>query len=153
MKLYLAFFLTVLLASGNYAKAGKRVDMMEALNAKIDHAANLQNVINTNISQANIPKAKAKTLERFNLRKLERISRQKNSFNMNVTHSNHLGMRNKSTYKVIKDRDANEVTPVGNNIVLADQLKNASDNNIDYSEYTRLMRSAYNMLKTATGSR
>jgi flagellar basal body rod protein FlgB len=144
-------FLSQNLALANKFPNAKRVDLIPSLINKIDYLSKSQQVINHNIAQANIPKVRAKKLERFQIGKHAKISNQ--HFNMKRTNEKHIAIKKTVNYRIANDKDASEITPSGNNIVLNDQLKNASDNNNDFTQTTKVLHSAYNMMKMAGGAK
>lgn len=130
----------------------KRVDITKNLTYAMQYVAEKQKVIAGNIAQANIPGAKSKTLKPLDFKDLL-ANKRYNSFNLSITSEYHIRGKDRPDYfTVINNPEANEMTPSGNNIVLADEMKAASDNNIDYTEYSRMYTKFMAMLKsTITG--
>ncbi|MBN8827806.1 MAG: hypothetical protein J0H68_03785 [Sphingobacteriia bacterium] len=131
----------------------KKVDVIKNLESIMDYSTEKQKIIAANIAQANVPHARAKTLKKYDYKKQFKKMKAE-SFHLNTTSSNHIpGSQRSSRFQAINDPEANEFTPTGNNIVLADQVKNASDNSINYQTYTKLLAKNYALLKTAISGR
>lgn len=125
----------------------KKADIVKNLEIAMRHSAEVQKTISRNISLANNPQAKAKKVEELDFKKMVNKAKQ-NSINLSKTNENHIAGATRSIEFAVKDdRDADEITPVGNNIVLEQQLKNASDNNLNYTEYTKIYTKYNSMLK------
>lgn len=141
----LIFFLLIL--QSNLA-AAKKLDLIEVIENKLDYSSNLQQVLNSNITKANIPNARAQTLKKFNIHKLENNN---NSFVMFKTHLRHIGTNKKQKHKVINDPTENEFTPMHNNIVLTHQMDKIAKNNLEYTEMSKILRTAHGMMRAAVG--
>lgn len=130
----------------------KRVDITKNITYAMQYTAEKQKVIAGNIAQANIPGAKSKTLKPIDFKKLL-ANTKRNDFNLKITSPTHIkGKERPDYFDVIDNPNANEMTPSGNNIVLADEMKSASDNNVNYTEFTRMFSKFMGMLKsTITG--
>lgn len=117
--------------------------VLDAIKHHMNYANQRQVVLSQNIANADTPNRKA----------LE-LSPPKGNFHKNlkiaVTSPGHMLPKNgQSGFKVIKDRQAYEMTPVGNNIVLEEQMLKASENNMNYQLATTQYKKMMAMLRTA----
>ncbi len=114
----------------------EKPDLMKSLGLVLSHKNRLNEVIAKNISKANIPRAKAETIEPLTFK--QRLVK-KDSVNLSMTNTNHIqGKYRPPIFKAIVDKNASEITPAGNNIVLSEQLEEASTNNIKVQEYLKV---------------
>jgi flagellar basal-body rod protein FlgB len=143
-------FIYLVIGFTNLSPASGEIDIVELIEQKMSYNSAMQSVISNNIANANIPKSKAKTLDKFNIKKLNTY-KNKSGFGIVKTNPNHLGDNSFNSFSIIKDPKALEITPMGNNIVLNDQMKYASENNIEYTELARLLKTANNITKIALG--
>ena len=131
----------------------KKIDITKNITYAMQYAAEKQKVIAGNIAQANIPGAKSKTLEQLDFKDLL-ANKKRNSFNLARTASKHIQGKDVPDYfKIINNPEATEITPSGNNIVLADEVKEASNNNINSTEYGRMFSKFIGMLKSPVTGR
>lgn len=114
----------------------KKPDIMKSIELTLKHKNEFNKVISKNISKANMPKARAETIEPLSFK--ERLI-QKSSVNLSITDSGHIhGKYRPPAFKSIVDKNADEITPAGNNIVLSTQLEEASKNSIKLQEYLKV---------------
>lgn len=130
----------------------KKVDITKNLTYAMQYSADKQKVIAGNIARANMPGEKSKTLAPIDFKDLLRTQKQ-NNFQLKITSGNHIrGKERVESFKIIKNPEAKETTPSGNNIVLADEMKAASDNNVDYTQYSKIYSKFMSLIKsTITG--
>lgn len=102
-----------------------------------------------NISQANKPAAKALEVEEFNFNKLI----NKPQIRLNTTSNMHITGANKpNNYRVRLQRDAYETTPMGNNIVLEEQMLKLNANHNDFQLASSLYKKINGLLRLTTNN-
>jgi flagellar basal-body rod protein FlgB len=107
------------------------------------------NVLSENIANANVPKAQAKDLENF-----QHAKRSAHRLKMYITSSKHLKPNyHSSRYKVQKDKEADVLTPNGNNIDLFQQSTKMEENTYSMKKANKLYKQFSKLRKAAAGDR
>jgi flagellar basal-body rod protein FlgB len=110
-----------------------------------------QLTLSNNIANANTPKYKAKEVKDLDFGNMLKSS----YLNLNTTSHNHInGKKSGASFKVVKQEDAYETTPTGNNVVLEQQMLKLNANNTHfqlasgmYKKFSTILRAAINGLK------
>ncbi len=114
-----------------------------------------QEVLAQNIANADTPKYRAQDIEPFKFKDLVR-SKSSSGLNMDTTAGSHLPGRRSpvNDFKEVKDRRPFETNPVGNSVVLEEQMSKLSENGISHRLTTQLYKKHLNLFRMALrGSR
>jgi flagellar basal-body rod protein FlgB len=128
-----------------YAFAGD--DVVTDLQTKMKYLNNRQSVISQNIANANTPKYKAKDLKPLSFGGGSRLQ-------LATTSPSHLGgAGSNGNFKAMKEPDAYDTAPNGNNVVLEQQMIKMSDTDSDYSATTSILKQMNGLMHAAVGGR
>lgn len=130
-----------------------KVPIFTAMKARMDYLNQQQSVISHNIANANTPGYKAREMKPVDFNKLAKSRHSKlKIFTTSPTHMR--GSKSgRSLYQTRKIRDTFETTPVGNNVVLEEEMMKLATGSTDYNETTNVYRKMIGMVKTAISNR
>lgn len=149
MKKVLPAIFCVFVAMPLSAGAEGRPDVFEAMQTKLRYLTNRQSVISQNIANANTPNYKAKDLESVDF---NAAPRRQSRMGLVATDPGHIRSVSKPiSFEVVKQKDAYETAPNGNNVVLEQQTVKMSENNLEYQTTLNLMRKMNRLVRTAIG--
>lgn len=126
-----------------------QMNVIDAMKMHMDYANQRQVVLSKNVSHADTPGYQAKDLKPLDFKK-----HMEKSLQMTVTSSGHIaGTKGAQDFRARRDKETYETTPVGNNVVVEDQMLKMSENSTDYQATTNLYKKMTTMMKTAIGNR
>ncbi len=109
-----------------------------------------QSVLAGNIANANTPDYRPLEVKQPDFGKM--VEKQSNAVNMMATHPSHIQLgTNNPRFKHIEQKNTYETTPVGNEVVLEEQMLKMSENTMDYQTTTSLYRKMIDIMRVATG--
>lgn len=132
--------------------------LFKALGAKMDYLSKRQVVISQNIANADTPGYKPHDLKpmdfRSTLKGLTQNGSNAAAVTVNATSKSHIGTSDLSLKDNAekKQKDTYEVAPVGNAVIIEEQLMNANQTVMDYNLMTNIYQKYINMLRTAVSS-
>ncbi len=130
--------------------------LFKALGAKMDYLNQRQRIIAQNISNADTPKYKPQDLLPADFGKvLKGVTAQgTQSVSLETTKSNHMPPPNDiPEAQERKQKEVYEVAPVGNAVVMEEQLINSNQTIGDYNLMTSLYQKNVGLIRTALGLR
>ena len=131
----------------------QNIGLFKALNAKMHYLDTRQKVLAQNVANADTPGYVPKDLTKVDFgRVLEKVSKDNN---VQVDTTNPMHMPPSDHIDDPKNRAAKlvyEVTPVGNEVSLEEQMVKSSQNTMDYNLMTTLYQKNVNLIKTALGT-
>lgn len=133
----------------------QNIGLLNGLNSKMGYLNQRQRVISQNIANADTPGYKPKDLVKVDfgdvMEKVYHADRKRVS--MDMTDSGHMPPPDSSKYppKSREQRKTYEVAPVGNAVVMEEQLIQAGQTVMDYNLMTSLYQKNIGMIKTAIG--
>lgn len=132
---------------------GQNPPLYSAMKDRMSYLGERQAVLSKNISNANTPHYKAKEVLPFDFKK--KALARSGKLPMQLTNSMHIAGAHGSEgkFRVVKDADAFETTPMGNNVVLDEQMYKAAENNLDYQATTNLYKKWVALQKSAVANR
>lgn len=130
--------------------------LFKGLGAKMEYLNTHQRVIAQNIANADTPGYRAQGLKGADfssvLKRIDSKAQTSMSVSQVATQSGHISGSDSTTRsKAVAQRDTYEVAPVGNTVIIEEQLINAQRTTSDYSLMTNLYRKNVGMLTTALG--
>lgn len=129
--------------------------LFKGLGAKMQYLNTRQRVIAQNIANADTPGYRAQDLKGADfssvLKKIDSKAQTSLSVSQVATQSGHISGSSETRGKAVTQRDTYEVAPVGNSVIIEEQLINAQGTTADYSLMTNLYRKNVGMLTTALG--
>ena len=132
----------------------ENLSLFKALGAKMDYINQRQRVISQNISNADTPNYKPQDLVDVDFRNvLKNIDKQRSkNVYIEKTNNGHMtGANDVNDPDERKQKKTYEVAPVGNAVIMEEQLINAGRNVMDYNLMTNLYQKNVGMIKTALG--
>lgn len=135
--------------------------LMNMLTQNMRYNAQRQGVLAHNIANADTPDYRAVDLKKpdFEAMASGAASGKKAEFRaageLRMTNPKHLGgtLAGASGFKAQEIRDAQEITPVGNNVVLEEEMAKISDTGAQYSISSSLTKKFTTMYRAALGNR
>lgn len=130
----------------------ENLGLFKALGAKMNYLDQRQRVISQNIANADTPGYQPKDLLPVDFSRV--MKKVTNSANVTpeTTNSLHMPANNKvADPKNREQRTVYEEAPVGNAVILEEQMVNSNKNQIDYNLMTNLYQKNVNMIRTALG--
>ena len=129
------------------------IALFQAIGAKMDYLNQRQRVIAQNIANTDTPDYRPQDLEKADFsRVLKGITDGNQSVRIDTTKANHMpsatGVRNPEEDEQDKTY---EVAPVGNAVIMEEQLINSGQTVMDYNLMTNLMQKNVGLIKTALG--
>jgi flagellar basal-body rod protein FlgB len=130
----------------------QNLGLFQALNAKMSYLDQRQKVIAQNIANADTPVYKPKDLTKVDFGAVLKDVAKSNVLRPETTNPKHMPSTSEiaspDTRKMKKTYD---VAPVGNAVVLEEQMVNASQTMIDYNLMTSLYQKNVGLFRTALG--
>lgn len=135
--------------------------LMNMLTQSMRYNAQRQGVLAHNIANADTPAYRAMDLNKpdFENMAMGAASGKSAEFRaageLRMTNSKHLGgtLAGASGFRAQEIRDAHEITPVGNNVVLEQEMAKVSDTGAQYSISSSLMKKFTTLYRGAIGQR
>jgi len=132
----------------------QNIGLLQALGAKMDYINQRQRLISQNIANADTPNYRPQDLTPVDFGKVleKSIGEKSKTVRMETTDKWHLpppGTVEKPDEK--KQKKTYEVAPVGNAVVMEEQLMKSSQNLVDYNMITSLYQKNMSLMKTALG--
>lgn len=131
----------------------KTLPLFQAVKKRMDWLAQRQEVLSQNIANADSPKYRARDLKAYNFKEL--LRREGAQLNMVTSGKGHLPGREKRIRDFAEraDRRPFETTPMGNSVVLEEQMAKIGETGANYKMATNLYRKHIGMIRIALGSR
>ncbi len=131
----------------------KSMTLFQVVKKRMDWLAQRQEVLSQNIANADSPKYRAKDLKSYNFKEL--IRREGAQLNMTVSGDEHLPGRRKRIrdFAEANDKRPFETTPMGNSVVLEEQMAKVGETGANYKLATNLYRKHIGMLRMALGTK
>lgn len=125
------------------------ITLLSLMKTKMAYLAERQDVLAGNISQADVPGAKAEDLKPLDFRKLALIEARR--LDIRATSPSHITDVGKFSqdFRTEKQRKTFETTPVKNSIVIEEQMMKVADNNMQYQMTTSLYKRTSDLFKIA----
>jgi len=135
--------------------------LMNMLTQSMRYNAQRQSVLAHNIANADTPSYRAMDLNKpdFETMAMGAASGKSGEFRaageLRMTNNKHMGgtLAGASGFRAQEIRDAQEITPVGNNVVLEQEMAKVSDTGAQYSISSSLMKKFTTMYRGAIGQR
>jgi flagellar basal-body rod protein FlgB len=132
------------------------LSLFTAIGAKMDYLNQRQTIISQNVANADTPGYRPQDLVPVDFSSvLKEISTPAGKMNVSLetTNPQHMPPPNSiADPKAKKQKEVYEVAPVGNAVVMEEQLMHAGQNTMDYTLMSNLYQKHTQMLKTAIGS-
>lgn len=132
----------------------ENLSLFKAIGAKMDFLSQRQRLISQNISHADTPGYLPQDVKEGDFsRTLGRLlqSKSQQQIGINLTSPMHMTFDGSLTGDEIDQKTVYEVAPVGNAVVMEEQLLNSNKTMGDYSLMTSLYQKNMAMLRTALG--
>lgn len=130
----------------DYSKIG--IIQMET--QSMAHARQRQNILANNISNADTPNFLPTDVTPLDFKNMART--YAHQVQPTLTNPAHMQLKGrKAEFRTYKDKDGSEVTPVGNGVVLEEQMLKMNANASDYAMTTSLYRKNMDMFRNALG--
>lgn len=132
----------------------ENLSLFKALGAKMDYINQRQRIISQNISNADTPGYKPQDLVEVDFRSaLKNIDKQRsrNVFVEKTNNGHMTGPNDINDPDSRKQKKTYEVAPVGNAVIMEEQLIKSGRNMVDYNMMTNLYQKNVGMIKTALG--
>jgi flagellar basal-body rod protein FlgB len=130
----------------------EKIPLFAALTEKMKWLTARQKVLAQNIANSDTPNYRARDLKPLEFREMIDAPKDK-SVQINRTNTKHIYVDEIKTYDIQINRDASDVTPSGNAVLLEEEMMKVADTQIQYELTTSLYRKNLGMLKTALGRR
>lgn len=130
----------------------EKIPLFAALTEKMKWLTARQKVLAQNIANSDTPNYRARDLKPLEFREMIDAPEDK-SVQINRTNTKHIYVDEIKTYDIQINRDASDVTPSGNAVLLEEEMMKVADTQIQYELTTSLYRKNLGMLKTALGRR
>lgn len=134
----------------------ENISLFKAIGAKMDFLNQRQRIISQNISNSDTPKYRPKDLVPVDFGKvLQGVTKQgSHSVSLDTTRANHLPPPNEIPgTKSRKQKETYEVAPVGNAVVMEEQLIKSNQTVADYNLMTSLYQKNVGLIRMAIGAR
>ena len=146
------FFITALFVSTSVifsAQASFSDSLTDALKQKMQYLGQSQAVISKNLANANTPGYKA-----MELKDPASKGGLAQGIGLATTSPMHIGGSGKSgNFKLVKQKDAYETAPNGNNVSIEEQMVKMSANSMEHQQVVNLMRKMSGLMNVARGDR
>ncbi|MEM9469229.1 MAG: flagellar basal body rod protein FlgB [Pseudomonadota bacterium] len=130
----------------------QNIPLFQAMGAKMNYLDTRQGVIAQNIANADTPDYRARDLTDVDFGSMLREVSGRYNVRMEVTTPGHMTSNNDpANPRQLKSRVTYEVAPVGNSVIIEEQMISATKNSMDYNLMTNLMRKNVGMFRTALG--
>jgi flagellar basal-body rod protein FlgB len=128
------------------------LEVMQVVKKRLNYLVERQNVIAQNISNANTPQYRTKDVQKPDFGDM---LTQQNKLRMKVTSSGHLPIGGTNSFKhtITEDRWNGDLTPMGNNVVLEEQIMKQAETGQQYNETIKIYNKVQNMLKKSIEAR
>lgn len=132
--------------------------LFKAIGAKMDFLGQRQRVISQNVSNADTPGFRPKDIKEADFGKvLKNITQETNSVptvSLAATREGHVGSNTDvNVDDPRKQKQTYEVAPVGNAVIMEEQLLKAGRTVMDYNLMTNLYQKNTGLIRTALGNR
>ncbi|MFK7840432.1 MAG: flagellar basal body rod protein FlgB [Bdellovibrionales bacterium] len=130
--------------------------LFKAIGAKMDFLNQRQRVIAQNVSNADTPNYRPQDIQETDFTKvLKHITQSKDgapSVFLETTNAGHMPTPNDTNVEdPRKQKETYEVAPVGNSVIMEEQLLKAGRTVMDYNMMTNLLQKQTGMIRTALG--
>lgn len=127
--------------------------LMQMLTGQMRYMSSRQSVLAQNIANVDTPQYQAQDLKKLDFANL--AAAESHRLDLRATSAKHMhGTIDPGTaFAAQKDRDTFEITPVGNNVVLEEQMANISDTGAQFQIANSLFKKFHTMYRAALGNR
>lgn len=127
--------------------------LMSMLTGQMRYMTKRQNVLAQNIANLDTPGYQSRDLQKLDFSKM--ADAEASRYGMRTTNAKHMtGLANKSgPFTAQKERDPFEITPMGNSVVLEEQMAKISETGAQYQISNNLFRKFHSLYRTALGNR
>jgi len=128
-----------------------KIKLFAAMQNRMNYLGERQSILARNVANANTPGYKPQDLKKVDFGKM--VASHSSHSSLTTTHPMHmtLDVNSKSKFQVEKQKDALEVTPSGNAVVVEDQIMKMSETALDYQTTTSLYKKMSSLMSTAIG--
>ncbi len=124
--------------------------LFEAVKKRLNWLGQRQEILAQNIANADTPNYRASDLKSYDFKEL--LRREDAQLNMVSSGSKHLPGRRKRILDYASEKKRPfETSPVGNNVVLEEQMSKVGETGTNYKMATGLYKKHLNMIKIALG--
>lgn len=127
--------------------------LMQKLSAKLSYLTERQALLAQNISNIDTPNYRARDLKKINFENMVQASSGRLSLSSSSVKHLTGTLETNQRYTTVKDREAEDKKPLGNNIVLEEQMGKISDVGAQNQMTTTLMRKFNQLYRSAVDSR
>lgn len=134
--------------------AGTSPILMQMMHTQMRYMAQRQTVLSQNIANLDTPGYRAQDLKKLDFKRMADIEAHR--LQLRATTPKHLeaiGAYATGPYRQDKIRDPFEITPVGNNVTLEEEMAKVSTTSEKFQTSSSLMKKYTGMLQTATTTR
>ncbi len=128
--------------------------LMKAISAKVDYLYKRNEVISTNIANADTPGYQSRDLTKVDFGTVLKNMTGNTLGNVAIETTNPMHLPGPDAVRSArdpKDKLTYEVAPAGNGVILEEQMVKASETMMDYNMLLNLSRKQSNMMKIALG--
>ena len=124
--------------------------LFQAVKKRLNWLGQRQEVLAQNVANADTPSYRAVDLKSYDFKEL--LRREDAQLNMAASRSKHLPGRRKRIRDYASERNRPfETSPVGNNVILEEQMAKIGETGTNYKMATGLYKKHLNMIKIALG--
>lgn len=140
-------FIAILLCAQFMCNVSYAGDLSASIRQRMAYLAKNQAVISKNLANADTPGYKAMELR-------EPAGTSRGGLVLKTTSPHHMSMSGKSgKYTAVRQKDAYETAPNGNNVSIEEQMVKMSENSRQYQVSVNVLRRINGLLAIATGER
>ena len=126
------------------------IGLLSAISAKMDYLAQRQRVIAENIANSDTPGYRPKDLKPVDFREVLSSVTGDEKVNINRTKSGHMSPNaDVQDPKTAKQKDTYEVAPVGNAVIIEEQMLKSGQNTMDYNLMLNVYQKQIGMFRLA----
>lgn len=130
----------------------QNIPLIKAMGAKMMYLEKRQAVLAQNIANADTPSYRAKDLTKVDFGSVLKDVGSTHRVRLETTQAGHMPAPNEiETAKNKKQRFTYEIAPVGNAVILEEQMIKANETTMDFTLLSNLIRKQGGMIRTALG--
>ena len=130
----------------------QNIPLFMAMGAKMSYLDTRQGVLAQNIANADTPEYRPRDLTDVDFGSVLKGISNRYTVHMDVTEPGHMRSSDDlGNAKERKSRNTYEVAPVGNAVIMEEQMVKATKNSMDYNLMTNLIRKNVSFFQTALG--
>lgn len=133
------------------------IGLLQAIGTKLDYLSQRQAVISNNVANADTPGYRPRDIVDVDFAQIlrEQTNTSVRPVSLATTNEQHFGggaSGDSGATPTRQSRDTYEVAPVGNSVILEEQLLNASSNGMEYNLMLSVLQRQVGMFQIAIGS-